>query len=323
MQRQIKFRNYLSIAVLAASITFFLIYFLNNKEQFEPLLHIEPLYIILLIGATAGSLLLNGIFIKIILQPFNKKIGVKESFYVSVISSMGNYFAPVGTGLGFRAIYLKRRHNLSYGDFLATISGNYILVFLTTSLTGLISLSLLHSYTGYRYWILFGIFGLLFIFTLALTSIKFAKNMTKAIGRIRKAIFIVRILSKIIEGWLLIITNRRILWQLLGLTAVGLPLSVATSYLILQALNMHISFGGVLLLVALSYLSVFINITPGNLGVKEAIYIFSSQAIGLSTPQILSYALVERGILFFVLLGVWTFLHINKGLTENIYNLKR
>lgn len=305
MLKKSKYHKYISVVILGASLALFLWYFSGHREQFRPLLHINIFYLILLGLANVGSLALNGIFIKIVLQPFKKTIGIAESFYVSLISSAGNYFAPVGAGLGFRAVYLKRKHNLSYGDFMATVSGNYVLVFLVTSLSGLVALGLERSYAGHKYWVLFFVFLALFLVDLILMSVRVARIIIRLLRKTGRVGFLVRILSKIIEGWLLIITNKKLVWHLIGLTAIGYPLSLAMSFLILHSLHFHTSFGGLLLLVSLSSLSVFINITPGNVGIKEAVFIFSAQAIGLNTSQILAYSLIDRGVMFMVLLLLW------------------
>jgi uncharacterized protein (TIRG00374 family) len=250
--------------------------------------------------------------------PFNKFISVAESFYVSLISSVGNYFAPVGAGLGFRAVYLKRRHNLGYGDFIATVAGNYVLVFLTTSLAGLVALLVMRHQTGHAYWVLMAVFAGLFVIDLMLMSVKVARLIVRLLERLRFAKFIAGLLQKIIEGWLLIVRDKRLITRLLGLTVVGFPLLLLTIYLVLSSIGLHVSFSGLLLLAALSSLSVFINVTPGNIGIKEAVFIFSSQAIGLTTPEILSYSLIDRGVLFIVLFFGWIFIHTHRNLTSKV-----
>jgi uncharacterized membrane protein YbhN (UPF0104 family) len=44
-----------------------------------------------------------------------------------------------------------------------------------------------------------------------------------------------------------------------------------------------------------------ISITPGSLGIREAVFLISSQSIGLDQDQILQLAVVDRGSLFVLL----------------------
>jgi uncharacterized membrane protein YbhN (UPF0104 family) len=268
--------------------------------------------------ANIASLFINGIFIKVILVPFNKSIAIFESLYVSLISSVGNYFAPVGAGLGFRAIYLKRRHGLAYGDFITTVAGNYLLVFLTTSAAGLIALAIVYQRTGQAYWVLTAVFTSLFIIDFMFMSVKVARFIANLLKRLRFAKFVADLFQRIIEGWLLVIGDKRLVTRLLGLTAIGFPLLLLTIFLVLSSLNIHVAFSSLLMLAALSSLSVFINITPGNIGVKEAVFIFSSQVIGLTTPQILAYSLIDRGVLFIVLSCGWIFIQTHRNLTSQL-----
>jgi uncharacterized membrane protein YbhN (UPF0104 family) len=93
--------------------------------------------------------------------------------------------------------------------------------------------------------------------------------------------------------------------QLIGLTFGGLALNTAMTWTIIHSLHLRIAFAPLLLFSVLGTLSIFINITPANLGVKEVIYLFSSSILGLSTTQILSIALIDRGVLFLVLAVFW------------------
>lgn len=322
MAKDSKLRKFLSIAILLASIALFSVYLFRNYEDFKPLLDVNPLYIALLVLANIASLLINGIFIKIVLVPFNKFISVTESFYVSLISSVGNYFAFVGAGLGFRAIYLKKRHNLSYGNFIATVAGNYVLVFFVTSVTGLIAMLLMSSKTSYAYWVLVFVFATLFVIDLMIMSVKLAKWFVGLLKKLKFNSAITGVIMKIIEGWILIINDKRLIKRLLLLTAAGYSLSLLTIYLILGSLNLHVAFSGLMLLAALSSLSVFINITPGNIGIKEAVLIFSGQAIGLSTPEILTYSVVDRAVLFLVLFAGWIFVHTKRNFVSKIVDVK-
>src|SRR3990167_10344315 len=133
------------LAIVIFVVLVFIVYLFLNSENFRPLL--DANYYLLAVAALAymGGVFVNGVFIKFILEPFNKFIAATEAFYVSVISSIGNFFAPAGTGFGIRAIYLKKKHGLPYSEFMSTLSGNYILVFLTSSFIGLLALYLLRN----------------------------------------------------------------------------------------------------------------------------------------------------------------------------------
>lgn len=272
-------------------------------------MHINLFLLILIALANILSIAISGFFTKVILQPFDKHLPMLESFYVSLISSVGNFFAPAGAGFGFRAIYLKKRTGLSYSDYVSTLSGNYILVFLESSFLGLVALYFLRSRSGMSYFVpLVLVLAAIFIVSIFLSIFRFPIRPVEDIKNIylRRTL---RLFFRILQGWNHITSHRQLMIKLVGLTFISLVLTSLISWLIIQSLHFHIGLASLVLFGVLGTLSLFINITPANLGIKEAIYLFSSSILGFSTAQILSIALIDRGVLFLVLAGLWAISH--------------
>lgn len=294
----------LSLLITAVILLIFVAYFIDNAHKFEPLLHIRFVLLLIIAAADILSIGISGVFTKFILEPFNKYIPLKESFYISLLSSVGNFFAPAGAGFGFRAVYLKRKYSFPYSEYLSTLSGNYILVFLVNSFFGLLSLYLLRAKANGQFGVLAAIFLAIFIVSLLLTIIKVPLKEAKEAGADRAG-QIRRILYRITHGWNFIASHKPLLGKLIGLTFFNLLLTMIIAWAIFHSLHFSVGFAPLLLFSVLGSLSLFINITPANLGVKEAIYLFSSAVLGLSAPQVLSVALVDRGVLFLVLAFCW------------------
>lgn len=291
-------------ALTLAVILLFVIYFVLNTNKFRSLLHIDlPLLVLLFVG-NVFSMYINGIFTKIILVPFNKYIPVLESFYVSLISTIGNFFAPVGAGFGFRAVYLKRRFGLPYRDYASILSGNYILVFLVNSFFGLVALYLLRSKHGGPYDVLLAVFTAIFLVSLifSLVRVPLPNAQKLKLMPLRR---IAGLFSQVLSGWNHIISHRKLTARLVFLAFLSLALNTGMAWVLIHSIHLSVGFAQLILFSVLSLLSLFVNITPANLGVKEAIYIFSQNVIGFSTAQILSMALIDRGMLFLVLSAAW------------------
>lgn len=306
--RHFRLKKYLSIILLIASVFIFVFYVKGHQEEFALLGKIEFKYTIFIFVANVLSLFINGAFMKIILEPLGKDISLKDSFYVSLLSSVGNFFAPGGTGIGIRGVYLKKKHQVKYSDFINTVAGNYVIAFLVISLGGLASLILIGRQESSSYEVLFFIFLCLFFADIALMQKRVSRIIKLLLLRIKWKIPGLKIVISIFEGWELLTSNRKVLAKLIMLALTGYLVSFSTTFFILQSLQIHISLAGILLLVALSSLSIFINITPGNIGIKEAVLVSSAQLIGLSTAQTLSYAIVDRIVLFSVLFVAWVLL---------------
>lgn len=285
-------------------LAIFMVYFIRNLESFRILLDVQPVY---LVGVSLGYVAIvftNGLFIKYVIEPFQKYITVRESARVSLISSLGNFFASSGAGLGFRAIYLKKKHDLSYGDYMTTLYGNYLLIFIINAVFGLLSLILVSNQTGLQFKGAAIFFAVLLLVSLTLCFVQ----LPKSFGSRRKNKFIAKILKYIqnmTTGWNRIVRDKRLLLHLSGLITIQLGLTLLIGWLEFSSLNIDIGFPELLLFSVLGSLSIFVSLTPANLGVKEGIYLLTAGVIGITTPQIVSIALIDRGILFGTLFFLW------------------
>ncbi len=294
-------KKFLTLAVLIL----FVWYFIANLESFKPILDIKIPFLILVAVADVALMLYNSIFLKLIVQPFNKILPLKESTYVSVLSSIGNFFAPAGGGLGFRAIYLKKKHNLSYTDYISTLSGNYVIVFFCTSFFGLLALASLFQERSPQFTVLALVFGVILVTSLVTMMLKPLSKQTLEKIKIIKLRKLVGLLNQVANGWDIIKKDTRLLLKLIFVTALSFATSCFITKVIALSLGIGITLPEVVLMSAIGSLSFVINITPANIGIKEAVYVFSATVLGLSGPEVLSIALVDRGVLFFIMLAMW------------------
>lgn len=294
-------KKIISQIITIGVVLVFCAYFIFNINDFKILLDIKPIFILLLVAISVAGIAINGIFMKLSMVLFDRYLSIRESIIVSFISSAGNFFAPAGSGLGIRAVYLKRHHKLGYSNYVSIVLCSYIFTFIVSSIFGLLALFMLQASNSPGVQLLAFIFLVLLLSSLSLLFFRIKKGQHKTrIGRKVGAIFF-----QIHEGWLLLLSHRKVMIQLFGLTIVNTLLTLLTTYILTQAIGAHIGFAAILLYSVLGSLSVFINITPGNLGVKEAIYIILSSVIGLSTAEILSIAVIDRAVIFFVLSILW------------------
>jgi uncharacterized membrane protein YbhN (UPF0104 family) len=296
-------RTILTLVVLVV----FAVYFLLNINQFKILLHVNFYLLIVIAIGNFLNIASSGLFIKIILKPFGKFISLVESTYVALISTVGNFFAPAGSGFGFRAIYLKKRHGLSYSDYMTTLYGNYIIVFLVNAFFGLLSLYLLRAKHNDAFFVLVMVFGGMFAASLLLSLVRIPSRVLEYDLKNAYLNKLTKILLQMLEGWNGIVANRKLMAKLTSLIVINFAMAMFVAKTEIVALHLTISFSALMLFSVLGSLSLFVSITPANLGVKEAIYIFSAHVIGFSTSQILSIALIDRGVLFITLVVLWLY----------------
>jgi uncharacterized membrane protein YbhN (UPF0104 family) len=298
-------RKRLRTIVTAFVLAIFLIYFALNINSFKPLLHLNPFLLLLIAVCDLALISANGLVTKFILEPFNKYISISESIYVALITALGNFFAPAGSGFGIRAVYLKKKHNLAYNDFISTLSGNYVIFLFVNSLLAILALYFLRQSYSTSYLTLLVAFIGLFIFSLVLMVIKLPMfNTDKSIKNKYLKWFIINLLH-VINGWSKIVSNKKLMMRLTGVIFFNFIITLIIAKLEFMSIHVQIGLPELILYNVLGGLSLFINITPANLGVKEAIYIFSSKVLGLSVSQIVLVGIIDRGVLFFVFAILW------------------
>jgi uncharacterized protein (TIRG00374 family) len=294
-----KLWKYIQVLITVAVIALFIIYFVNNKEDLQFLLSLDWHYLVLMTIFWLGIIFLNGVFIKLILKSFKKTISVLESFYISVISMVGNYFLPARGGAVIRSVYLKKNYNFPYSHFISTLYGYYILVFLINSFLALIALGANHFLNGIVSIPLYIFFGALFILMLILSLVKFPTKTKEIENRVIRKIAL--FIKNIFNGWNMIANNKKLLFYLLLLSLGNYVFSLLLFWAEFQIVGLETNILNLIMYTCLSGVSLLISITPGSLGIREAVFLISSKSIGLGQEEILQLAVVDRGSLVILL----------------------
>jgi uncharacterized membrane protein YbhN (UPF0104 family) len=127
-------KKYISPLITIFVLLLFSIYLYKNPYILSSLKEINPIYIALIMGLYLILFFLEGLFIIVTLKIFKRDIDRKEGMYISVLSRIGNYLLPLRAGAVFRATYLKKKYNFEYSNFLSTLYGYYIVLFIINSL---------------------------------------------------------------------------------------------------------------------------------------------------------------------------------------------
>jgi len=110
---------------------------------------------------------------------------------------------------------------------------------------------------------------------------------------------LVSALRNMIEGWNRIKQEPKVILLYLVSTVILLALTALQTYLSYVALGERPGLVPMLFLSTLGIIVAFINFTPGALGVKEAIFVFSSRLVRLPNDILVLGSFVLRGISLF------------------------
>lgn len=227
----------------------------------------------------------NGYITKLFLRRFNVEIGVREWFSVSVLNALGNYLTPFRGGMAFKGVYLKKRFSFSYSSFAATLAASYLLLFLSGGILALLLLGLLYLRSGVfqsRLFLFFALLSLLLLLPLFLpVSIRSGNPL---IGKI-KSVF---------DGWNIIRNDRHLIAALLLLLLLNYIFISFMYYFGFKTLGSDIGFIRAAVMGIITGYASVISITPGNLGLQEAVAGFTAQIMGSDFTHGLAVAAIIR-----------------------------
>jgi uncharacterized membrane protein YbhN (UPF0104 family) len=305
-----KIRRPFSIIVVLVVIAAIVLYLWTNDELLFSLAKISLRSIFWLILLRFFLFGVNGLFLRTFAAKFGVHLVPKEWFGLSVITIMGNYLTPFSGGLAARAGYLKLRHKFPYAQFATLLASNYLVNFWVVGIVGILTL-LFFVDTAQYYWQIILFF---LIVTLSITLLVLFPSV-KLSGNYRT----IRMLNTSLEGWSLVKGDNVLLSKLVIYTVINIFLNGLSFWVAYQAIGYSVSFAAAVLVGLLTVFSILLNITPGNLGVSEAVISLSSGALGVGADQGLLVALLLRAttiILAFTLGPIFSYL-LAQGFTEN------
>ncbi|MDZ7786331.1 MAG: lysylphosphatidylglycerol synthase transmembrane domain-containing protein [Candidatus Saccharibacteria bacterium] len=279
-----KNKKLIRILLLVLSLVAFFYYFFDNQQQFEKLADLSIPQISLVVAGQALIFLSNILFLILFINFTKNKVAFIDAVRVSAYSSMINFFGFLQGGLGFRGVYLKKYFNISYKRYFALTFMQYAMVF---GIAGLLIISGLGIVSGTA--------GVL-VFILAI------------VGALAFALFLFRLLKpRVIANAYLKLRNVSVVFQakpIISLFLIALlQLSGSTlAYGVeLSAVGAKISIGGLLTYTGISQFSILVALTPGAIGIREAMLLVAQNQMGLSSQDIILAATIDRLAYFAVL----------------------
>lgn len=259
-----------SVIVLSLTIALFIRFIVQNPQITRQIMSIPPHSIIALLGLYSVFQLTLVWIQRETLRLCDISLGRKESALLIMYSAIINFFGPLQSGPAFRAAYLKHKYNVSLKKYtFATLLyyGFYALfsaVFLMTYLAGLWALALIP--------IVFGLLPLI---------------KTPIFGRFYDKF---RIQLKDI--------------CMLALATLGQVCLLAVIFHIeLQSIGQSIQAIPTLIYTAAANFALFISLTPGAIGFREAFLVFTGNFHTVSNQNIVAANLVDRGV-YIIFLGI-------------------
>lgn len=263
------------------------LYLRGNAGYLESVRGVSWGALALLVGLRFLFLLLNGVTLKLFVRRFGIELRWPEWVGLTFATTLGNYITPFSGGLVARASYLKAKHRLPFSRFAALLGASYVVIFAVSALMGLLLLIWLQAWG--RGGLLLGLF---FVAVLAGLLVVLVVPLEWFAGRNNRFL---QTLQAILLGWQQLRSDTALLAQLFGITLLSMGLNGVAFWVAYRALGQTaVSFPAAMLVSLSDVYSVLVNLTPGNLGIREALVGVTSELIALGAAEGLLVALLLR-----------------------------
>jgi uncharacterized membrane protein YbhN (UPF0104 family) len=246
--------------------------------------------------------LITGVKYKIIFSAFKIKLSIKEWFGLTQVMLFFNLiFFYIGTVTN--AHYLKKHYRLSYSKFIVAMTAQ--------KLADLFAVALICLPFSLIFFIIFEInlYGiLLFCFVPTILILLFFSKSIQTRG-LESRFF--KKLLEIIELWNEYKQNKSAIITVILLALIAIPIFGLRYYIAFNILNNPISFFECIILSLAVSIASFVNIVPGNIGIREMVVGFSAYymdhnfeygVIATTLDRIL--AAISAGVLAFIFFHV-------------------
>jgi len=268
-------KQLLIVFILAATIFAFINFFRLHPDYVRQLRQVKPWWIIAVILLNIPMVVLLVFIYDACLRLCGKRIPWRENFLLTAYSSLINFFGPLQSGPGVRAAYLKTRHQVRLRDYtLASLS----------------------------YYGLFAFFSALFLLVGTRPWWQTVLALLLVTGL---SIYVIRtLLKRDKKGQSQFQLRGNVLAILILLAFLQVLLLAITYFVELKAVNSHIGWGQAVSYSGAANFALFVSLTPDAIGFRESFLYFSQHLHHVSTANILSANIIDRGayVLFLLLL---------------------
>jgi glycosyltransferase 2 family protein len=253
---------------------------------------------------------------------------VYRALSASIIGFAGNVLLPARLGELLRVSVIDKHNQIGWSVGLTTLGLTQLFDLLT--LVGyflLVSIWATSLVATHRWGIgLLGIVIILILGSLVAVQYKASFLRTALLPMHRKLPdtlrrYLTRYAELFVQG-LSVLGSRRLLGGLVLLTLAVWSLETASAYWMLQAFHIQPTLLMAAILVVILNLSFAVPITPGNIGITQAVTVFLLGAFGVTTESALAYSIGAQGAMQLLLISLGMICLYREGMSLNIFRQK-
>jgi uncharacterized membrane protein YbhN (UPF0104 family) len=283
-------RPILAGIILCLTLAFFIYYFIAHPAVRHQLASTSPQILIAVFFLYILGVIALAIVTLATLRLCKITIGKQESVLLTAYSSIVNFFGPLQSGPAFRAVYLKKRHNVNLKSYAAA---SIVYYFFYGGISGLL---LLYGVLG----------GWLILLALAGFAIGFMLTKHPLVAK--------RMGNLDLRGW----------YYLAGATALQIAIVTVIYFLELHSIAPGTTLKQAVIYSGAANLALFVSLTPGAIGFRESFLLFSQHLHHISSSTIVATNILDRAMYIVLLFALSAFIaathgrqYLNAGLAKN------
>ncbi len=230
--------------------------------------------------------LINAYQLSLFLKNFGLSPRYREMVAITTAMLLGNLVLPMRGGSGALAVYLKKVYRLDFQAFAAIYGGTAVLIALTNTalaMAGLVVLVWSHGFVNH---------ALSLCVVLLFAASVYLSIFPPPVAWKGKGLF-----APVLEAahsWHVLTRNRQLLArQIVAILAISLAMALSL-FFIYRALGMPLSFSAVAITSSMGNVAGLVPLTPGGLGIVDAVVVQIPQIYGLDPARSLAAALAFR-----------------------------
>lgn len=290
-----------SLVLFVALALALALYVWHNRQDMQRLLALTWQQVALLLLLALGGCMVNCLYHLVILRTYPISLSLVDWMGVVSVANAMAYVLPLRADLVFSAAYYKRVKGLAYTKSISMAAGNIVfgVAFSLVQIgVALLCTGMLEGIWPVALWTLLAL-GLVATLGFVWFALRFSGKNPRVMQRHR-------LLRDVVEGFVALLTNRPMLWRLLG-CLVGSHLFQLLLYMVcFQAIGLPVTLYQALFYSSISWLSSIVAIVPGNLGIKESVMGASMLLMGSVFQNGVAVSLLQRVavMVMYLLLGV-------------------
>jgi uncharacterized membrane protein YbhN (UPF0104 family) len=276
-------------------------YVRDEREKFARLLTINPTYLALLVGVWVLLSIPRGLIRKLMAQRLGVKLAFVDWYGLFMVTNLISLVVPARGDFIFSAAYLKKKYGLPISQFGSMVYGSSVLLAVVLCLEGCLGLFFLGITENIWDLKIWGI-----VIAVGMGAIPFAM-LSKRI--LKGESWLIRNLRTALEGWETLRSDPGLLIRLVALIVTSSLIFTMWMYVSYRTLGFEVSVIPVFLAGVATQMSFFLSLTPGNLGVREAIVGFISQVTRLGFAEGVAVTILQRAVstaVFFIFGGFFS-----------------